>query len=323
MKIDESLYEIIDVYDLSVTVPDSFVVNENKTCGGHGEAKLYMGSKEHMRKFYTGNKDEAGFSAECVILKKDLLQYMETISHEYHFPSIRYRGQNSRKNIANLWEDRKKKIQELPDVINFTIKDQNQIEGLRGYVKTTENALKGGYGIIRQISLPFVSYISVMKLKNTETDKYLFYWKLFTDFTQMAEQQYAAKNYGKKKKTLIKHTRDGQISYRQNLFSLFGYCPFTKIDDLRLLIASHIKPWAVCEKEEKSDVNNGLMLSPLFDKLFDKGYITFEDNGELKISNWLSPANKERIDFEYSIEDLHLTPERKKYLDYHRSFVFK
>ena len=264
MNIGGIAYKVIEIYDLSITVPDSFVVNENKTCSGHGEAKLYMGSKEHMRKFYTGSTANAGFTAECVILKKDLQQYMQTISHEYHYPSIRYRGQGRRKNIEHLWKQREKDIEALPDAIKFTIKDQDQIDGPRGYVKTIENALRGGYGVIRKISLPFVSYISIMKLQNEKNGDYIFYWKLFTDFTQMAEQQYAAKNYGKKKKSIAKHARDGQISYRQNLFSQFCHCPFSKIDDLRLLIASHIKPWAVCEKIEKTDTNNGLMLSPLF-----------------------------------------------------------
>lgn len=323
MIIENVNYNLVDVYDLSITVPDSFVANNNKTCGGHGEAKLYMGSKIHMRNFYTGNPHYDGFCAKCFILKEDLLQYMHAIHHEYHFPSIRYRGQGTKKNMAQLWNERLEEIESLPDILWFFIEDQVQIEGIRGYVKSTTNPLKGGYGIIRNISLPFVSYISIMKIQNVETKELLFYWKLFADFTQMAEQQYAAKNYGKKNSFQIRNVRNGQLDYRHNLFSLFGHCPFSKIDDARLLIASHIKPWAVCDKFEKTDINNGLMLSPLFDKLFDKGYISFEDTGELKISNWLSSSNREKISFIYDIEDLHLTPERRFYLDYHRKFVFK
>ena len=48
-------YQVLDVYDQSITVPDSYVMNENKTGKGHGEAKLYMGSKDAMRNFYAGN----------------------------------------------------------------------------------------------------------------------------------------------------------------------------------------------------------------------------------------------------------------------------
>ena len=323
MKINEKEYDIVDVYDLSITVPDSFVVNDNKTCGGHGEAKLYMGSKEHMRNFYTGNSNNSGFTADCVVLKEDLLQYMQTIFHEYQHPSIVYRGQGNKKNIKHLWSQRQAKLQAMPDALFFQVIDQKQIIGNRGYVKPKGNTTKGGYGIIRELSLPFVSYISVMKLQEVESKRILFYWKLFTDFSQMANQQYTAKNYGKKKKTGLRHVRDGQVKYRQKLFSQFQHCPFAKIDDIRLLIASHIKPWAVCSKTEQTDLANGLMLSPLYDKLFDKGYITFEDSGQLKISAWLSSANSSKIDFSYNVSDLHLTPQRKKYLDYHRKYVFK
>jgi predicted restriction endonuclease len=107
------------------------------------------------------------------------------------------------------------------------------------------------------------------------------------------------------------------------LYEQFKRCPFTKIDDTRLLIASHIKPWAICNNNEKTDVSNGLLLSPLFDKLFDRGFISFKDDGELIISDWLSEENKNRIDFKYDIEDLNLTSERKSYLEYHRSYVLK
>ena len=96
-----------------------------------------------------------------------------------------------------------------------------------------------------------------------------------------------------------------------------------KVSDTRLLIASHIKPWAVCNREEKVDVSNGFLLSPLFDKLFDKGFITFSDNGDLIISEWLSAANQNRIDFTYDTNDLMLTSKRKAYLKFHRENVFK
>lgn len=323
MKINEKEYDIIDVYDLSITVPDSFVVNDNKTCEGHGEAKLYMGSKEHMRNFYAGDVSNKGFVADCVVLKADLLQYMQTASHEYNYPSTKYRGQGTKTNISHLWKQRIVKVKALPNVLFFKIKDQDQIIGNRGYVKTKGDTMKGGYGIVREISLPFVSYISIMKLQNTKTNEILFYWKLFTDFSQMAEQQYIAKNYGKKKSQGLVRIRDGQVKYRQGVFNQFQCCPFTQIDDIRLLVASHIKPWAVCSKIEQTDLFNGFMLSPLYDKLFDKGYITFEDDGRLIISAWLSPDNRKRIDFSYKVSDLHLTPQRRMYLDYHRKYVFK
>ena len=76
MKIDKLEYKRLSVYDISVTVPDSFVSAENKTGKGHGEAKFYMGSKTHMREFYADDPSSSKFKVRCVILKKDLLEYM-------------------------------------------------------------------------------------------------------------------------------------------------------------------------------------------------------------------------------------------------------
>ena len=114
-----------------------------------------------------------------------------------------------------------------------------------------------------------------------------------------------------------------QNKYRKDLLQCLKFCPITGISDERLLVASHIKPWRWSSDEEKLDVNNGFVFSPLYDKLFDKGYISFKENGELLISDWLSPQNRSRISFEYSPEDLFLNEQRKEYLKYHRVNVFK
>ena len=321
MRIDGLEYNVIDVYDQSITVPDSYVVNENKTGKGHGEAKLYMGSKDSMRHFYTGDAHNEGFVVKCFVLKRDLISLLKTIKHEYQHPSIKYRGMGDSKNMLKLWKKRMEYAATLPDKIAFEVKDQKQIKGPRGYVNFTKK--KSGYDLIRTMALPFVSYISVMKLEDTQTKEISFYWRPFADFTQMASMQYAAQNYGKGKQQGNSRQRKKQVQYREELYNEFHYCPFTHIDEFRLLVASHIKPYIVSTKKEQSDSNNGIMLSPLYDKLFDKGFISFEENGDLLVSDWLSPQNRERISFDYSLVDLHLNDERKKYLEYHRENVFK
>lgn len=315
-------YNVIDVYDQSITIPDSYVVNDNKTGKGHGEAKLYMGSKDAMRNFYAGNPHTEGFVAKCFVLKRDIISLLRTIKHEYQYPSIKYRGMEGKKNMLHLWKKRLKEAEALNDIILFEIKDQKQIKGLRGYVNSTKRKSEG-YDLIRAMALPFVSYISVMKLKRSEDGELLFYWRPFADFTQMASMQFAAQNYGKGKQQESSRNRKSQVKYREELYNEFKHCPFTHIDEFKLLIASHIKPHAVSTKKEQADPNNGLMLSPLYDKLFDKGYISFKENGELLISDWLSPQNRSRISFEYSPEDLFLNEQRKEYLEYHRVNVFK
>ena len=49
-------------------------------------------------------------------------------------------------------------------------------------------------------------------------------------------------------------------------------------------IASHIKPWPESTNEERLTGENGLLLRPSIDHLFDRGFMSFEDNGELVVS---------------------------------------
>ena len=91
------------------------------------------------------------------------------------------------------------------------------------------------------------------------------------------------------------------------------------------MIASHIKPWAKADNEEKIDPKNGFMLTPTYDKLFDRGFITFEDDKRLIVSPWLSPMNQKRLNIYTGmlINKLPLDEKRKEYLKYHRENVFK
>lgn len=318
-------YRVLDTFDEDMTVPDCLVVNKNKLGSGHGEAKLYVASKDTMRAFY----GREGFTANCFLLKEDLKQYMNAIKTEYYKPTYDYRGKDEMK---QLWKDRMAYIDTLDDIIYFNVYDQDQIVGARGYVNSDDL----GYQLIREIALPLVSYISVMKLTpNGRTT--LFYWKLFVDYDKLDAEDALVFNYGKlkdeqpktpkptKKEAEYNRARVGQGKYRELLLEECIYCPITMINDERLLVASHIKPWAVSSDKEKIDPKNGFILSPLYDKLFDKGLITFTDDKRMVISNWISPSNVRRMNLEnmkyypkMPIDDM-----RIKYLEYHRSCVFK
>lgn len=123
----------------------------------------------------------------------------------------------------------------------------------------------------------------------------------------------------------VRYGREGQDEYRKKLLEECPFCPITMINEESLLIASHIKPWAVSDSKERIDPNNGFILSPLYDKLFDRGYITFSDDKRVSISNWLSRQVKERIGIKDNqfFQFLPINKERTKYLEYHRATVFK
>lgn len=119
------------------------------------------------------------------------------------------------------------------------------------------------------------------------------------------------------------NTRIKQNELRSKIIKDLKLCPFTKINDERLLIASHIKPWAFSDNKERLDLKNVFVFSPLFDKLFDRGLISFWDNKNLLISKWLSEFNKKRIGIlEWQIIDLLPINWRENYLRFHREKVF-
>lgn len=79
-------------------------------------------------------------------------------------------------------------------------------------------------------------------------------------------------------------SRRGQGVYRQNLEGFERACRITGVTNRRHLRASHIKPWRASTTFEKLDGNNGLLLSPHIDHLFDQGFISFADDGALLVS---------------------------------------
>jgi hypothetical protein len=121
------------------------------------------------------------------------------------------------------------------------------------------------------------------------------------------------------KEALIK-IRIGQSKFRQNLIDYWKGCSVTQYKDEKLLIASHIKPWKDSKNNEKLDTYNGLLLTPNLDKLFDRGYISFDDEGCILFSEYLN--DKEGLflneDMKIKIENEH-----KKYLKFHRDNIFK
>lgn len=114
---------------------------------------------------------------------------------------------------------------------------------------------------------------------------------------------------------LIK-ARKGQGIYRNNLLKIEFSCRITGVSNINFLTASHIKPWCKSSNVEKIDGNNGLLLSPHVDKLFDRGYISFKDNGDILIKDFAL-----EVFIKWGLEIKNVGPFNKKqcaYLAYHR-----
>ncbi|NBW38954.1 MAG: HNH endonuclease, partial [Cytophagia bacterium] len=73
--------------------------------------------------------------------------------------------------------------------------------------------------------------------------------------------------------------------YRKSIINRWeNKCAVTDFTDSRILIASHIHPWKDANDDERLDVNNGILLSPTYDALFDKHLITFDRKGKIILS---------------------------------------
>lgn len=126
---------------------------------------------------------------------------------------------------------------------------------------------------------------------------------------------------GESKKAVI-NVRVNQGIFRNLLLKRYNRCCLCKVENSALLIASHIKPWAESEPEEKLDVNNGFLMCPNHDKLFDKGYITFGNDGKIIISDKLTEEDKIFLNVDSKMYIEKLTNGNKKYLEFHRKNVF-
>ncbi len=128
---------------------------------------------------------------------------------------------------------------------------------------------------------------------------------------------------GETEKAQLVNARRGQGVFRRNLRNYEKYCRLTGIDQVEHLRASHIKPWRVSSDFQKLDGNNGLLLSPHIDHLFDQGYISFRDSGGLLVSRLLA---KQVLSTWRISEDQRCGPfraEQLPYLAYHREHIFK
>ena len=120
----------------------------------------------------------------------------------------------------------------------------------------------------------------------------------------------------------IVRVRVNQGKFREALLRKYSKCCLCGVDDPSFLRASHIKPWSESEPTEKVDVNNGLLLCPNHDELFDKGFISFDENGAIMISKELSNTNQMFLNVHNDMS-VKLSKGNKEYMSYHRDYIFK
>ena len=114
-------------------------------------------------------------------------------------------------------------------------------------------------------------------------------------------------------------SRVGQDYYRQQILDKWnGTCPVTNCTIKKILISSHIVKWSESNDEERLDVENGILLSPNIDSLFDKHLISFKDDGTILISDKLDILNRQSLNIHENLK-IPVSDGMKKYLKRHRN----
>jgi putative restriction endonuclease len=121
----------------------------------------------------------------------------------------------------------------------------------------------------------------------------------------------------------IIRARCGQGLFKQRVMRIESKCRITGVENLTHLIASHCKPWRDASNEERLDGENGLLLTPSVDHLFDRGFIGFENSGELIISPIAHAPSLQRmgIETEHRVNVGLFTEGQKHFLEFHRNSV--
>ena len=119
--------------------------------------------------------------------------------------------------------------------------------------------------------------------------------------------------------------RRGQGVFRTNVQTIERACRVTKVEQREHLIASHVKPWRDSSNDERLNGENGLLLTPTIDHLFDKGFISFENRGNLIISPVADPTSLERmgIPIQGALNVGAFSEGQRRFLEYHRDNVLR
>jgi hypothetical protein len=125
------------------------------------------------------------------------------------------------------------------------------------------------------------------------------------------------------RKALI-FARRGQGKFKENVARFERECRLTHVQNPSHLIASHIKPWRESDNSERLSAGNGLLLTPTIDHLFDRGFISFGDEGDVLVSPVADKESLMRmgVSCDRPIFAGSFSGDQKYFLDYHRKEIF-
>jgi HNH endonuclease len=135
---------------------------------------------------------------------------------------------------------------------------------------------------------------------------------------RMLDDAPPAEPLGPTEKQALVLSRRGQGRFRDGLIRLWGKCALTGCREVRLLRASHLKPWRESSNQERLDAYNGILLAAHLDAALDCGLIGFADSGKLLVSKHLSSEDRKALGITSRMRLPKLHERHVPYLRHHR-----
>lgn len=263
------------------------------------EANLEQSERALFKLFRSGD-DEAAFGMLTEAFGKvyDVIGYLYFIHDSKRYLPI----------ASSNFDERFEKIG-----IDYRMSHRCSWENYRGFIR-----------IIRDIRDEMQDYYDIDGITLLDAHSFIWmFWKIDEYYETVAAEPYITTVHASDSEAIV-HVRNGQSQYRKNLLSYWGNsCSVTGCTNVRLLKASHIKPWSDSDNIEKGDVYNGLLLTPNLDAAFDRGFISFSDDGRIMISGQLSDDDCLKLGINDEMKLCKITDQHRKYLEFHRKHVFR
>lgn len=179
------------------------------------------------------------------------------------------------------------------------------------------------YSYIRDICLPRVTRLMFVKFYDEDSpnkDVYI-YMKPFYGDKIAGPKQSANATVAQLDDERGDGRRTGQDKYKDAVMGIYNRCVVTGVTDPSLLVACHIKDYAKCNKHEMYDRYNGFTMTPTIHKLFDLGYLTFDMNGDMMLSDFLRNYDRRCLNLNRQVR-IDLKEEHKPYLKWHNDNTF-
>lgn len=286
-------------------------------------------SYEFMKKLRPG--DIVFSYANAVIAAVGVAQ-----THCYSFPKPIEFG-----NAGSNWSDEGWKVDVAYRKLEQPVRTMDHIQKLRKLLPSTKSPIKQDTGganqaYLFQIELPFAKALAQLidnatvllvsqnvVAENSDSfktiDAQLEVWGNRIE-TQIANST----DISDTDKDQLIRARRGQGKFRNALLSREHSCRVTGISNKEHLVASHIKPWRSADNRERLDPENGFMLTPSIDHLFDKGFISFENDGSILLADVADRGAMEKFRVIGSDAPANigaLSHGQKTYLDWHRESI--